>query len=110
MSRRWPARLASFMVDTTQPTTRPRYIVKYPLSGIQADGIDDADDGRIDRRIFAALRHAGRAAGDGEHGLAEPGADGIHRNHVAGLVLAIGADRFQDQQRLAFEARVLPGG
>src|ERR1035438_9249929 len=57
-----------------------------------------------------ALGHARGAAGDGDDAFAIAGADGVDGNHVTGLVLALRRNRLEDQQRLAFQARVLPGG
>ena len=41
------------------------------------NGVDDADDRRIDGAILHTRRHAGRASADNQHCLADPGVDGI---------------------------------
>src|SRR5437899_11824608 len=74
ISRRCPSRLWSFAVAQTQPTTRPR---NMGSSFVEADVVDDADDRRIDRRVFAAFRHARRGAGDSDHRLAVACADRV---------------------------------
>src|SRR5688572_11269455 len=77
-------RVSSFRVLTTSPMTLANCIC-FHAGGLQAGlswrrrliaggdvhGVDDADDGRIDRTILHARRHARRTAADDEHGFAD---------------------------------------
>ena len=52
------------------------------------DGVDDADDGGIDRAILQARRHARRAAADDEHRLADARVDRVDGDEVVAFGLA----------------------
>src|ERR1019366_10629 len=95
-------------VHQTLPTTRPKYMGS-PCS-IQLHLVDNADDGVVDGSILAAFGHARAASSHGDYPLADTRADGIHADHVAGLVLAVRGDRLEDEQLLAFETRVFARG
>src|SRR6267378_3255260 len=118
---RWPRRWAPRREGTA---ARPRAREAGVLAGrddrphhpgqehlvLHLDGVDDADDGGIDRAVLEAGGHAGRGSADDEHLVAEAGVDGVHGDHVARLVLAAGVDRAHEQELRAQEALVLPRG
>src|SRR5579883_1620477 len=108
MSRRWPFRLASLIVETTRPTTRPRNTAS-PNGSFQAHRVHDAHNAGIHRLVFASIGHTSRAAGDHQDRFFEPGADGIDSDQIAWLFLAIGRDGFHDQQLEPFQARIFAG-
>src|SRR3990170_5056133 len=99
-----PSSAAFFIVQTTVPMTLPRYI--RPAAGsfsegggasqgffvVEADGVDDADDGGVHRAVFALNRHAGGAALNDEHGFAEAGVHRVDSHQVVAVVFAVGRD------------------
>ena len=64
----------------------------------------------VDGRVLAALRHTRGASGDHDDFFFVAGADGVNRDEVAGFVGAFWRDRLHDQQLLAFQAGIFPGG
>src|SRR5262245_54337458 len=96
------SKLGSLMVATTSPMTLATCMM---LLG-DVDGIDDADDRGIDRRVLHARRHARRAAADNQNGLADAGIDRIDRNEVVAFGLALGIDRTGQQQLVADQPRI----
>src|SRR5581483_6209646 len=73
-------------------------------------GIDNADDGRIDRTVLEAGGHAGRAAAHNEDSLADAGVDRIDGHEVLAVGLAAGIDRPRHEQLAADQAGVLSRG
>ena len=73
-------------------------------------GVDDADDGRVDRAVLQAGRHAGGAAADDEDGLADTGVDGVDGDQVGAFSFSVRIHRPRDQQLAADQPRVLAGG
>src|ERR671912_2778671 len=71
-----PDSRASLCEQTTVPTTRARCMGGRSRSG-HRDGVDDADDGRVHRRLAETLGHARGTAGDDEHHFAGAGIDGV---------------------------------
>src|SRR4051794_38253980 len=78
-----------------------------PASVADLNGIDDADDRRVDRTVFQSRRHPGGAAADDEYGLADAGVDGIDRDQVAAVDLAARIHRPGDQQFSADQPWIL---
>ena len=73
---------------------------------VHLDGVDDADDGRVDRAILHTGRHPRRAAADDEDSLAEARIDGIDGNEVVAVRLAGWVDWTRDEQFVADETLV----
>ena len=96
---------ASFMVATTSPMTRASCI--DAASSLTSIGVDDADDGGVDRTVLQAGRHARGAAADDEHGLADAGVDGVDGDEIVAFRLAGRIDRARDEQLGADEPLVL---
>src|SRR4051812_46283040 len=80
------------------------------VSGGHVDGVDDANDSRVDRAVLHARRHPGRAPADDEHGLADTGIDGVDGNEVIAFSFSVRIHRTRHEQLVADEARVLSGG
>src|SRR5688572_21301912 len=81
------ARFSSLRVTMTSPMTLAS------CTGLIAcgdfDRVDDADDRGIDGTVLHAGRHAGRAAADDEHRLANAGVDGIDGDEIGAFGLAV---------------------
>src|SRR5688500_11774449 len=92
------------MVDTTSPMTRASCMGN---SVRDFDGVDDADDGRVDGAVLQAGGHACRAAAHDEDGLADAGVDGVDGDEVAAFSLAARVHRARDEQLVAHEPLVL---
>src|SRR5690554_4108744 len=91
-------------------TSNIQHLTSAPPCGalsIHLDRIDDADDRGVYRCVFAAVRHARRAALDDQHDFAESRADRIDGDDMAFLVLPIDADGAGDEQFLAVQALIL---
>ena len=71
---------------TTSPMTRASCMSGSAV--VHLDGVDDADDGGVDRAVLQARRHARRAAADDQHRLADAGVDGVDRDEVVAFGLA----------------------
>src|SRR5262249_741017 len=74
---------------------------------LHLDGVDDANDGRVDRTILQARSHARRAPAHDQDGLAETRIDRVDRNQIASLGLPVRIDRPRDEQLVADEPLVL---
>ena len=61
------------------------------------DGIDDADDGGIDRAVLALERHARRTTLHDEHHLIDAGSHCIDGDQVTLLILTLDVDHPGDQ-------------
>src|SRR5258708_6255546 len=98
-----PVRFGSFIVETTSPSTRASCTLVLDL-----DGVDDTDDGGVDRAVLQTGRHAGGTAADDEHRLAEAGGDGVDGDEIVPLRLPARIDRPRDEQLAADETLVFP--
>src|SRR5918997_236904 len=82
-----PSSLRCFWVETTVPTTSASCMARARNGRkslfLDGDGIDDADNGGVDRAVLHAGGHAGGAAGDDQDGFAETGVDGVDGHQVA---------------------------
>ena len=103
-----PCRLSSLRVTTTLPMKRLAELHQSPVGHFH--GVDDADDGGVDRAVLHAGGHAGGAAADDQHRLADAGIDGVDGDEVVAFGLAVGVHRPRDQQLVADQPRVLPRG
>lgn len=77
---------------------------------VELDGIDDANDRRIDWPILAFRRHPRGTPRDHQDRFAEAGVYGVDRNQVTRLVRSVWADRLYDEELLAFEACIFSRG
>src|SRR3954471_21721241 len=89
-----PSSLRFFWVETTVPTTRQICIVLR----LDVPVIDDADDGRVGRRLGRIERKRGLAAADEKHVLADTGADRIECDERPPDGLPRGGERLQHEQ------------
>src|SRR3954447_22070149 len=97
-------RLGSLTDDTTSPTTRAT-CTSGPL---HLDGVDDADDGGVDRAVFQSGGHTCGAPAHDQHGFADPGIHRVDGHEVIALRLAVRVHAACHEQLRALEARVLP--
>src|SRR5262249_21329602 len=105
-------RCSSFRLTTTSPTTRASCIDLRGVSVARVDvyRVDNADDGCIDRAVLQAGGHAGGAAADNQHGLADPRIHRVHGNEVVGVRFSVGIRGPHDHQFRAEESRILARG
>src|SRR5262249_52308242 len=121
-----PVRFSSFRVATTSPITRancmdrigelvswrvgdcdsPIHQVANSRIALHVYGVDDADDRGVDRTVLHARRHAGGAAADDQHGLADAGVDRVDGDQVVAFGFAARVDRPRDEQLVADEPRI----
>lgn len=80
------------------------------MQRVEVDGIDDADNGGVDRAVFAFGGEARGAAGNDQHRFTKAGIDGIDGDEVAGFVAAFRIDGLHDEKFFSFEARILARG
>ena len=81
-----PTRFASLTVDDDVADDAGE--LHRQASVLDLDGVDDADDGGVDRAVLQARRHARRAAADDEHRLADAGIDGVDGDEVVAFGFA----------------------
>src|SRR5688572_13986473 len=80
-------------------------ITRFSSLLVYVDRVDDADDRGIDRAVFHAGRHPGRAAADDEDRFADSGIDRVHGHQIRAFGLAARIDRPRDHQLVADEPR-----
>src|SRR5688500_3331 len=102
------ARFSSLRVTTTLPMTLAS--CTGSVSCRDFDGVDDADDGGVDRAILQSRGQPSRAAADDQHGFADAGVDGVDGDEVTAFRLAVRVHRARHHQLVADEARIFPGG
>jgi hypothetical protein len=73
-------------------------------------GIDDADDGGINRAVLALERHARGASLHNEHDLIDARSDGVDGDKMTLLILAVDIDHSGDEELTPMEAIVFSGG
>ena len=73
-------------------------------------GIDDADDGGIDRAVLALERHARRTTLDDEYDLIDSCSYGIDGDQVSLLILTVDVDHPRDQKLAAMKTIVFSRG
>jgi hypothetical protein len=66
--------------------------------------IDDADDGGVNRHIFAAFGHACRTALDDQYEFAKARPYSVHGDEMAFLVLSLFIDQASDKQFAPLQA------
>jgi hypothetical protein len=72
--------------------------------------VDDRHDHRVARPVARRLRVACRAAGRVEDDLADAGADGVGRNHVAAGLVVLGVELAHHEELPALHERLFPAG